>query len=66
MSIINIYLLFQNLLQKGMAMAAPEVENIPIISNITSFLIGVEEEIVIQSHFGFVVEGVLLVGICIC
>ena len=66
MSIINIYLLFQNLLQKGMAMAALEVENIPIITNITSFLIGVEEEIVIQSHFGFVVEGVLLVGICIC
>jgi hypothetical protein len=44
-----------------MAMAAPEVENIPIITNITSFIIGVEEEIVNQSQFG-----VLLVGIYVC
>ena len=51
---------------KEMAMAAPEVENIPIITNITSFIIGVEEEIVNRSQFGFLVEGVLLVGISIC
>ena len=47
-------------------MSVPEVENIPIITNITSYLIGVEEEIVNQSQFGFVVEGILLVCISTC